>query len=140
MNGNRTTKPSTNGPNHCANRDRVFDGAAVDLREQERAHRPAVCVEAFRVAPQPQEHLLHHFLGEHPVGQDPARESEARARVPVVQLAQREPVAVADDPREFAIGRRAPLRVRHGGRPAGPTSHTSCSEPIVAADEIGSRP
>ena len=65
----------------------------MHLREEERAHRPAIGIEAFRRAPDPHEDFLHDFLGEHPIGEDPAGEREARSRVAAVELGERRLVA-----------------------------------------------
>ena len=66
----------------------------MHLREQERPHRAAVGVEPLGPAPEAEEHLLHDFFGERRGRPGPdAGEREARARVPGVQLAQREAVA-----------------------------------------------
>ena len=115
------------------------DRTSVYLREQERAHRAACRVEAARIPPRADEHLLHDFLAQRPIAEHPAGEAQARAHVPPVQLGERLLVVVADRERERGVVGRAPLRLRHRRARVGP-----CAQALFGAgrpwmDDVASR-
>ncbi len=79
------------------------DGPPVYLREEERAQRAAVRIEAVGVVPHPEVDLLHHLLGQRSLDQDTAREPEARVTVTAIDLRERVLIARRDGADELRV-------------------------------------
>ena len=109
------------------------DRAAVHLGEEERAHRTAVGVVAFGLAPGPNEHFLHDLFGERPIPQDAARECERRRTVALVELGQRALIPADDCRTQRGVVRGPQVALRE---PC--AGHWRCSTPAARLDDAGS--
>ena len=93
----------------------------MGLGEQVGPERAPARVEALRVVPEADEHLLHDLLRERPVAGDAQRETEGRAGVAPVRLGQRLGVEAPDRDDQGRVGGGAQLLGGHGDiRPRGP--------------------
>ncbi len=123
----------------------------MGLGEEVAAQRAPGGVEPLRVVPQPQEHLLHHLLGQGLVGQQAPGQPEDGAGVAAVGLGQRLLAVAPDGDHERRIGDVANARAHRsydatsgwsasaGSRPAQDGSHARPTVTLHHLDVRGLR-
>ncbi len=89
------------------------DRTSVGVGEQEAAQRAAFGVEAIRLVPQADEHLLHDLLGAGMIGQQPAGQPEDRTGVATVGLGERVLLEATDRNGERTVGHLTQHAVSH---------------------------
>ena len=80
-----------------------IDGPVVNQRKEEGSEGAAGGVEGLGGAPQGQERVVHHLLGETLLPGDPVGQPEGRRRVPSVQLLESLPIAEGEPVVEIVV-------------------------------------